>query len=780
MPTWPTPPPTPPRSTVSVTDVAGNPLGIDVSWSFTTEPAPLSTLTDTSLADFGAGTPQQHLPGRRVGRRGDPGPHRRRRVRRQQPAGRLDAEPDTVGERRNSECQRRADGPGGPQRARPTPPSGRGTSLEFVATFGAQPHQHFGFINGVDFNSPWIVVSTGTAGNGVFARSDANQSGVSLGTGLQGSAHRYRVVWTATAFEFYVDGGTVPVATLSQTTGGPLQRRRQRSQLWRLRCWLDWAHVSPYPAAGSFTSRVFDAGSTVGWQQLSADQIHPAATSTGFEVRSGNVAAPDASWSSFVPVTGGAFSLTGRYLQYRATLQTTDSGLSPTLRSVTVSYGAAPVDNTAPTITARTPRRHRHQRPDRRRSVSATFSEPMDAATITAASVTLRAAGAGSDVPAAVSYAAGVASLVPNAPLAYNTVYTATVAASVADLAGNQLGTAATWSFTTEAAPLSTLTDTSLADFGAGTLSNTYLADESGGEVILAPSVGAEFGGSSLPAGWERRLPGTPVAPSPSRAASLTVDGADARTTALYSPSSVRSSSVATFSAATFQNAGLRVRPQQRVAWAVFGTGGTADRLYARVQGSTAAQRRRWCLALLGIAAHDTGIEWAAARRPVLCRWHAAATPRPVHHHRSDAADRQRLRRGRRRLGRRLDAGTSPYPAAGSFTSRVFDAGSNVGWQQLTADQVHPADTSTGFEVRSGNVAVPDGSWSSFVPVSGGAINLTGRYLQYRATLQTTDSGLSPTLRSVTVSYGAVSNTNQAPVFSTDLTPTRPTPRATR
>ena len=97
---------------------------------------------------------------------------------------------------------------------------------------------------------------------------------------------------------------------------------------------------------------------------------------------------------------------------------------------------------------------------------------------------------------------AGVASLVPNAPLAYNTVYTATVAASVADLAGNQLGTAATWSFTTEPAPLSTLTDTSLADFGAGTFSNTYLADESGGEVILAPSVGAEFGGSSLPAGW--------------------------------------------------------------------------------------------------------------------------------------------------------------------------------------------------------------------------------------------------------------------------------------
>ena len=107
---------------------------------------------------------------------------------------------------------------------------------------------------------------------------------------------------------------------------------------------------------------------------------------------------------------------------------------------MTVSYGAAPVDTTAPTITARTPL-DSATAVTIDSSVSATFSEPMDAATITAASVTLRAAGAGSDVPAAVDYAAGVASLVPNAPLAYNTVYTATVAASVADLAGNQLGT---------------------------------------------------------------------------------------------------------------------------------------------------------------------------------------------------------------------------------------------------------------------------------------------------------------------------------------------------
>ena len=89
-------------------------------------------------------------------------------------------------------------------------------------------------------------------------------------------------------------------------------------------------------------------------------------------------------------------------------------------------------------------------------------------------------------------------------------------------------------------------------------------------------------------------------------------------------------------------------------------------------------------------------------------------------------------------------------------------------WQQLTADELHPVNTSLGFEVRSGNVAVPDASWSSFVPVSGGTFALSGRYLQYRAALATTANAASPTLRSVTVSYGPPPP-NQDPTFDQNL-----------
>src|SRR3954470_23195970 len=76
--------------------------------------------------------------------------------------------------------------------------------------------------------------------------------------------------------------------------------------------------------------------------------------------------------------------------------------------------------------------------------------------------VTLRNAGTGASVPAAVTYDAGtrVATLNPTADLAARTRYTATVTGGngVRDLAGNPL-TTVTWTFTT-AAPADTAAPT--------------------------------------------------------------------------------------------------------------------------------------------------------------------------------------------------------------------------------------------------------------------------------------------------------------------------------
>ncbi len=87
-------------------------------------------------------------------------------------------------------------------------------------------------------------------------------------------------------------------------------------------------------------------------------------------------------------------------------------------------------------------------------NVTVTFDEPMDPATISGSTIRLRAQGAGSDVAAAVTYdpATMTATLDPAADLANGTTYNVTVAATVADASGNQLGSAATWAFTTAVA----------------------------------------------------------------------------------------------------------------------------------------------------------------------------------------------------------------------------------------------------------------------------------------------------------------------------------------
>ena len=87
-------------------------------------------------------------------------------------------------------------------------------------------------------------------------------------------------------------------------------------------------------------------------------------------------------------------------------------------------------------------------------TVSATFSEPLDPATVNAGSFVLSdAAGAG--VAASVGYdaASRTATLTPGAPLAAGKTYTATVkGGAVKDTAGNALAADAAWAFTTAAA----------------------------------------------------------------------------------------------------------------------------------------------------------------------------------------------------------------------------------------------------------------------------------------------------------------------------------------
>jgi len=80
--------------------------------------------------------------------------------------------------------------------------------------------------------------------------------------------------------------------------------------------------------------------------------------------------------------------------------------------------------------------------------LSATFSEAMNPATISATTFTLTVTG-GAAVTGTVSYSGVVATFTPSASLAYSTNYTATITTGAASVAGTPLAASYVWKFTT-------------------------------------------------------------------------------------------------------------------------------------------------------------------------------------------------------------------------------------------------------------------------------------------------------------------------------------------
>ena len=219
-----------------------------------------------------------------------------------------------------------------------------GRVLEFVGAFGGGPFQHIGF--GLDYNdAPWAHFSTGggALALGLWAKTNAGPGAVQNTqiTGISPTApHRYRVEWRTGEVAYFIDGQEVarhaiavsaqmrPIASDFATGGASVN--------------VDWLRMSPFAGSGTFVSRVFDAGASVGWQSLSWQAQTPQGTALALSVRTGDSATPDGSWSAWKPVasSGGQVGLTGRYAQYRAELSSSDLDRTPLLEQVTLATGA--------------------------------------------------------------------------------------------------------------------------------------------------------------------------------------------------------------------------------------------------------------------------------------------------------------------------------------------------------------------------------------------------------------------------------------------------------
>lgn len=144
----------------------------------------------------------------------------------------------------------------------------------------------------------------------------------------------------------------------------------------------------------------------------------------------------------------------------------------------TSTFTTVAPDTTPPTVTAVSP-------PNGATNVAVgtavniTFSEAMDATTITTANITLKNSSTLAPVAGSVSYNATthVATFTPTVALALGTGYTVTVTTGVKDVAGNALASPFTSTFTTIAAP----------DTTAPTVTTTTPADGATGVAISTP-----------------------------------------------------------------------------------------------------------------------------------------------------------------------------------------------------------------------------------------------------------------------------------------------------
>ncbi|MES2990201.1 MAG: Ig-like domain-containing protein [Pseudomonadota bacterium] len=162
---------------------------------------------------------------------------------------------------------------------------------------------------------------------------------------------------------------------------------------------------------------------------LAAATVYTATVKTGVKDAAGNAMAADRVWS-FTTVAGDT--------------------TAPTVTTVTPSGGATGVSRTT--------------------TVTATFSEAMDAATITSSNLQLRNA-ANTLVAATVAYDATtrIATLTPSSALAGSTTFTMTVGTGVRDVAGNPMAAARVWSFTTVSADTTAPTVTAVNPQGGAT-----------------------------------------------------------------------------------------------------------------------------------------------------------------------------------------------------------------------------------------------------------------------------------------------------------------------
>jgi hypothetical protein len=185
------------------------------------------------------------------------------------------------------------------------------------STFSA----YYASTTGTPASTDWVLVgsqsvamSAPTVGLAVCAN---NNGALCTATFTNVSVTRQWVQTTAADFNAGNNSGTV----VTNTSGGEVQ-------------------LAAGSTSGTFTSVVFDATRTAVWGVGTWTASVPAGTTMTVQVRSGNTATPDATWSAWTPVTNGGVvgSPSGRFLQCRVLMTSSSTSVTPILFDITFTW----------------------------------------------------------------------------------------------------------------------------------------------------------------------------------------------------------------------------------------------------------------------------------------------------------------------------------------------------------------------------------------------------------------------------------------------------------
>jgi len=216
--------------------------------------------------------------------------------------------------------------------------------MEVVAEIGSGAWQHIGFApNGFGANQ-YLIFSTYTGGGNLYARTNNNTSEQRVNLGpIPTGQHRYRIAWnsrnsTTDEAVFSIDGIVVATLTAPATNANNYAVYLSNNGATALN--VDTLHAAPpYAAGGNYTSCILDAPSG-GWGSVAWSAALPTGTALTLQTRTSADAATWSAWET-IAVSGNSVVQQGRYLQYRVSFSTTNTGVSPRLDSVTISPAGA-------------------------------------------------------------------------------------------------------------------------------------------------------------------------------------------------------------------------------------------------------------------------------------------------------------------------------------------------------------------------------------------------------------------------------------------------------